>query len=128
IAQRAALVALESPMTWFDPIRAHYRVRRDAMVAAVRASEGLDCVTPDGGFFVWVDMSRWNGKQLAGRRIERSEDFADAMLDEAPVAMMPGTGFGDPNMLRLAFANGDAELDEAMRRVRQLTSGRPVAR
>ncbi|MBM4420518.1 MAG: pyridoxal phosphate-dependent aminotransferase [Chloroflexi bacterium] len=127
IAQKAAVAALSGSHAWFDPIREHYKVRRDSMVTSVNASKGMTCVSPDGTFFVWADMSEWIGKQLAGRAIKSSEEFAAVLLEDARVAVMPGTGFGDDRMLRLAFANGDAELAEGLRRIKAITSGGKVA-
>lgn len=126
IAQRAALAALSGPQDWIAGVRADYRRRRDELFAGVRELPGLACEVPDGSFFLWVDASWWIGRELAGRRVGRVEDFATILLDDARVAVMPGSGFGSPTHLRMSFAAPAAELREGLARMRALL-GAPAA-
>ncbi len=118
IAQRAALAALSGPQEWIAGVREDYARRRAELFAGVRDLPGLECEIPDGSFFLWVDASWWLGRELAGRPITTIEDFASALLEQARVAVMPGTGFGSPSHLRMSFAAPVPELREGLTRMR----------
>lgn len=114
IAQKAALAAIVGPQNEMEPIHNEYLARRDYFVEAVRGLQGLECLVPDGAFYVWVDASYWCGRKLLGRMIHSSDDLAAALLQEAGVAVMPGTGFGSPTHLRLSFAVSRSELESGI--------------
>jgi aspartate aminotransferase len=126
IAQRAAVAALTGPHDWLGPVRERYRVRRDEMVSAIRRSRGLGCEVPDGTFFVWTDMSELIGRNIGGRAIGSADDLATVLLDEARVAVMPGTGFGMNTHLRLAFAAPEDELADGLRRIAKVLAAAAV--
>lgn len=127
IAQRAALAALGGSQEWLLPVLEEYRRRRRAMVDGVRAIPGLSCLEPDGAFFIWVDMSAWFGRTIAGKRIATSDDLAGILLAERRVAVMPGTGFGSAAHLRLSFATAQDELAGGILRMRELLGAAMVA-
>jgi len=104
VAQKAALAAIEGPQDDQAVIREQYMARRDLLVEGVRRIRGLECLVPEGAFYVWVDASEWLGRTLAGRTIETVDDLAAVLLEEAGVAVMPGTGFGSPHHLRLSYS------------------------
>jgi aspartate aminotransferase len=114
IAQRAALAALEGPQNDLDHIRLEFKDRRDFLIERVRRIRGLECLIPDGAFYLWVDASAWRGQTLAGRAISTADDLADILLTEASVAIMPGTGFGSPTHLRLSYAVSMLELENGV--------------
>ncbi len=128
IAQRAALAALGGSQEWLAPVLEEYRRRRRALVDGVRAVPGLTCLEPDGAFFVWVDMSAWFGRTVAGKRIETSDDLAGVLLSERRVAVMPGTGFGSPAHLRLSFATARDELAGGILQMQELLGAAVAAR
>jgi aspartate aminotransferase len=83
-AQAAATAALRGPQQVVAEMRAAYQARRDAAVAALRAG-GVDVRVPSGAFYLWLDISPWAASDW---------DFAVALLDEAGVAVAPGSAFG----------------------------------
>jgi aspartate aminotransferase len=84
-AQAAATAALQGPQQVVAEMRAAYQARRDAAVAALRAG-GVDVRIPSGAFYLWLDISPWAASDW---------DFAVALLDEAGVAVAPGSAFGE---------------------------------
>lgn len=124
IAQRAALAAFSGPRDWLAAVRREYAQRRLTLARGVQRLRGLDCAIPDGSFYVWVDASGWIGQEVAGTRIARVEDLATLLLERERVAVMPGTGFGDPTRLRLSFAAPAAELEEGLARMKTLLGER----
>lgn len=83
--QGLALDALAAEPAWTATLQARYREKRDVTVAAVRALRGFACAVPEGTFYVFADIASF------GRP---SVDFARRVLDEARVALTPGSAFG----------------------------------
>lgn len=83
--QALALDALAAEPAWTATLQARYREKRDVTVAAVRALKGFACAVPEGTFYVFADISSF---------AQPSSDFARRVLDEARVALTPGSAFG----------------------------------
>ena len=85
---------------------------------------GLDCLTPEGAFYVFPSCKRLLGKtSAAGTRLETDEDFVMALLEETGVALVHGAAFGLPGHFRLSYAASNAELEEAIRRIQSFCAG-----
>jgi len=124
ISQWAALAALEGPQDYLAGRAAAFRRRRDAVVAALNACDGIACATPEGAFYVYPDISGCLGKTSAGgRRIETDEDFCTALLAEHDVAAVFGAAFGLSPHFRLSYAAADDQLAEACRRIAAFCAG-----
>ena len=97
-AQFAGIAALTGPQDCVEMMRSAYRSRRDAAVKAAN-EHGIDFVTPQGAFYLWLDVSQSGMK---------SRDFALALIREQGVATAPGTAFGTEGegWLRISLANG----------------------
>lgn len=117
IAQHAALEALAGvPGVVENDVQrmyAAYRERRAWLVPALNAVPGICCADPDGAFYVFPDVSAHFGK--AG--ITNSQSFADYLLDEARVAVVPGSGFGADSYVRISYATSMERLHEGVRRM-----------
>jgi aspartate aminotransferase len=124
ISQWAAVAALNGPQDFLADWRGVFQGRRDLVVAGLNAAPGLDCLTPEGAFYVFPSCKAVLGKTSAGGMPIRSdEDFVLGLLDEAGVALVHGTAFGLPGHFRLSYAASNAELEEAVRRINQFCSG-----
>ncbi|MFB6147036.1 MAG: pyridoxal phosphate-dependent aminotransferase [Halobacteriaceae archaeon] len=111
--QDAAIEALRTPERWLEQNRETYRERRDQLLSIVD-DWGLGLgYEPGGAYYLLVDVSDLPGDAF---------DVADLFLEEAGVAVTPGPDFGDEaaDYLRLSYATGTEEIDEAGRRVRAL--------
>jgi aspartate aminotransferase len=113
IAQHAALEALAGVDEDVQRMYEAYRERRAWLVPAINALPGFCCADPDGAFYVFPDVSANFGK--AG--ITNSQTFADFLLDEARVAVVPGSGFGADSFVRISYATSMERLHEGVRRM-----------
>ena len=124
IAQWAALEALDGPQEFLAGWRSKFQERRDLVVRGLNANTGLDCLTPEGAFYVFPSVKRLLGKTSAGGKpLATDEDFVMALLDETGVALVHGTAFGLPGHMRLSYAASNAELTDAMSRIQGFCAG-----
>lgn len=124
ISQYAAEAALTGPQDYVTDSRAVFQRRRDLVVAGLNACPGLDCPVPQGAFYVYPSMQGLIGTQSArGARIEGDEDFANALLEEAGVAVVFGAAFGLSPHFRISYAAADEVLSEALARIRAFCEG-----
>jgi aspartate aminotransferase len=118
VGQAAAVAALEGPQDIVGEMRAIYKRRRDMVVDALNAIPGISCHRPEGAFYVFPNIAGLLGRTTAkGARIETDADFAEALLDEAHVALVHGGAFGMSPYLRISYATDDASLARAMERI-----------
>ena len=124
ISQYAAEAALTGPQDYVAESRAVFQRRRDLVVAGLNACPGIDCPVPQGAFYVYPSIAALIGKtSAAGTRIDDDEAFANALLDEAGVAVVFGAAFGLSPHFRISYATSDAQLTEAMARIRRFCEG-----
>jgi aminotransferase len=109
-AQVAATAALDGDQSVIETMRLSYLRRRDLMVEAVNGIDGVSCNTPDGAFYVFMNIEETGLS---------SEDFALRLLDEQRVAVAPGISFGSlgESYVRLSYATSDAQIHEGMERI-----------
>jgi aspartate aminotransferase len=112
-AQAGALAALNGPQGFVRDLTVEYERRRDALHAALVAIPGLTCARPDGAFYLFPNVTR----HLSRRGIPDSISLAEAMLEDARVAVVPGEAFGGGGHVRISFARPMAELQEGARRL-----------
>jgi aspartate aminotransferase len=117
IAQRAAFAALESGTSLIGGMLDAFRRRRSLVVAGASALPGLALEEPEGAFYIFPDVSAHFGARAGGRTIDSSDDFSDFLLDEAEVAVVPGSAFGDDRCVRISFACADERLAAALERM-----------
>jgi aspartate aminotransferase len=117
VSQRAALAALTGPQDRVEEMRRAFDRRRHLAVERLTAMDGVVCPEPRGAFYVFPDVSGVLGREIGGRHVETTLDLADALLDAAKVAVVPGEGFGAPGCLRLSYALSDEDLEEGLDRI-----------
>lgn len=119
VSQQAALAALEGPKDFIRLSRAAFQGRRDLLVEHLNATPGLECATPAGAFYVFANCAGLLGRTSAGGRVlHTDEDVAHALLDEANVAVVPGSAFGLAPYIRIAYALDEASLLAASEAIR----------
>ncbi len=118
VSQWAAVAALNGPQ---DSVKSNleiYRTRRELVVNALNAIDGLECVMPDGAFYAYPSCEALlGGVTPAGQKIESDVDFCMALLQEQGVATVHGKAFGTSPNFRISYASSNQEIEEAMRRV-----------
>ena len=122
IAQKATVEAmLMDPATSKDIIsmRETFRQRRDMVYKLLCDIPGLKVCMPEGAFYFFPDVSAYYGKSFNGKKIENSTDMAFYLLNEANVATVMGSAFGDDDCIRLSYATSEELLREALRRMKE---------
>jgi aspartate aminotransferase len=117
----AAIVeALTNSESSVEQMRRTFAQRARLMYDRIRAVPGLRCPRPTGAFYVFPDISAYFGKRSPqGRTIDSSGAFAEALVEEANVAVVPGAAFGDAGEghVRLSFACSPEQIEEGCRRL-----------
>lgn len=117
ISQLAAVEALNGVDADVKRMYDAYCERRAWLVPALEAVEGICCADPDGAFYVFPDVSEFFGR----RGITDSQGFANFLLDEARVAVVPGAAFGADNFIRISYATSMERLREGVARIADAT-------
>ncbi len=120
ISQYAAVEALNGTQDYIGPHNEMFVRRRNLVVEALNAIDGIVCPVPEGAFYVYPSIAGLIGKTSpAGTLIENDEVFATALLEETGVAVVFGTAFGLSPNFRISYATSDALLEEACKRITQ---------
>jgi len=118
IAQKAALAALQGPTDALDEMVETYSKRRTWLVKALNDMEGVDCLMPDGAFYVFPSIAGWLGKTTADGVVLKDDVMVcEWLLDAAGVALVPGTAFGSAGQVRFSYAVAQETLEDAVNRV-----------
>jgi aspartate aminotransferase len=118
VSQAAALAAITGPDGEIERMRAEFDHRRQLMLTRLRAIPGVTCVEPKGAFYAFPDVSAFLGRTTpAGRRIEDDLALSDYLLDDARVAVVPGSAFFAPGFVRLSYATSEANIETALARI-----------
>ena len=103
--QYAAVVALGPESNdAIETMRAEFEKRAKVMADRLNSIDGLRCAQPTGAFYCFPDVSAHFGRTINDAKIKGSLDFAQALLEQKNVAVVPGVAFGCDNNIRLSFA------------------------
>ncbi|MCB1333670.1 MAG: pyridoxal phosphate-dependent aminotransferase [Roseivivax sp.] len=118
ISQWASVEALNGPQDFLAERSAAFERRRNLVVAALNAVEGITCPVPEGAFYVYPSIAGLIGKRAPdGTVIDNDETFARALLESTGVAVVFGSAFGLSPHFRISYATSDEALAEACRRI-----------
>lgn len=110
IAQKAAVAALSASDDFSNKIRVEFEKRRDYAVSRLKKMDKLDCVVPQGAFYIFCGISR-TGLD--------SSTFASRLLEETFVGLIPGKGFGMDDYMRISFATSIEQLTKGLDRLEE---------
>ena len=113
IAQKAALAAIEGPQAPVQMMLAEYRRRRDRLIEGLQSIPGIHCVPPHGAFYAYPNVGYYLKKDGLGD----TSVLASRLLEEAHVAVVPGTAFGTQEHIRISYATSLEHIDEGIRRM-----------
>ena len=113
ISQKAAIEAATGPQEPLREMIAEYKRRRDWLVPALNEIDGIQCAVPEGAFYVMPSV-----KNLFGKRVSNSAEFARLLLDEG-VVVTAGSAFDAEGYIRLSYANSLDQIREGVRRIAQ---------
>jgi len=113
ISQRASTVALNGDQSCVAEMNKAFKARHDFVVAGLNAIPGIACLPGAGTFYAFAHIEG----AMRALGIKDDNEFAEYLLVHAGVAVVPGSGFGAPNHMRLSFACSMQTLEEAVRRI-----------
>ena len=119
IAQKAAEAAYAGPQDCVETMRQAFHRRRDLIVALAKEIPGMKVLEPQGAFYLFPDVSAFFGKQYNGQTIHNADELVTYLLQEAHVALVSGSAFGEDNCIRFSYATSEDLITEAMRRVKE---------
>ncbi len=119
ISQAAAAAGLEASLDFFHPRLEALRNRRDVVLATLKRTAGcLSAGIPQGAFYVFANCSGMIGSTTPnGGKLVTDVDVASYLLEQAGIALVPGSAFGASPYIRIAFAIDDTRLAEACERL-----------
>ena len=117
IAQYAAATALSCGDKYIKSMITEYDVRRRLMHRLLNEIDGLSARLPKGAFYMMMNLTGIMGKKFRGQEITNSTQFAELLLSEKRVAVVPALAFGDDRYVRLSYATSRANIVEGMRRI-----------
>jgi aspartate aminotransferase len=118
VSQWATVEALNGSQDFIAPNNEMFVRRRNLVVKALNAIDGIICPTPEGAFYVYPSIAGLIGKtSAAGTVIENDEVFATALLEDTGVAVVFGAAFGVSPNFRISYATSDENLVEACKRI-----------
>jgi aspartate aminotransferase len=119
IAQKAAEAAYAGPQDCVEEMRKAFHRRRDLIVELAKEIPGMKVLEPQGAFYLFPDVSSYFGKQYNGQTIHNADDLVTYLLQEAHVALVSGSAFGEDNCIRFSYATSEDLITEAMRRTKE---------
>ncbi|MBR6028845.1 MAG: pyridoxal phosphate-dependent aminotransferase [Clostridia bacterium] len=117
IAQYAALKALQGDQTCVKEMVAEFEQRRNVICERINAIEGLSCRKPQGAFYVMMNIGEIMSRRYHGRTIESSLDFAELLLADKQVAVVPGIAFEAEGFCRLSYATSLENINKGLDRI-----------
>jgi len=126
VSQAAALAALTGPQDFVAQSRERFQARRDQIVQALNAIDGIQCASPEGAFYVFPQCSGLFGATLPdGSTLQNSEQWVLHLLNAQNLAVLQGSAYGVDTHFRISFAASDAVLEEGCRRIAQARAQLP---
>lgn len=118
ISQHASLEALTGPQDDVEKMVREFEKRRNFIFEKITEIPDIQCVKPQGAFYVFPNVTSYLGKGLNGRTISNSVEFADFLLEEAKVALVPGEAFGSGSHIRISYSTSMANIEEGLNRIK----------
>ncbi|WP_226034717.1 pyridoxal phosphate-dependent aminotransferase [Aquibacillus saliphilus] len=115
ISQYAALSAYTSSQDEVDMMRDAFKERLENLYQLIIDIPGIECVKPKGAFYLFPNVS----EAAKSNGFNNVDDWVTALLEEEKVALVPGSGFGAPNNVRLSYAISLDQLEEAAKRIKR---------
>lgn len=119
ISQKAATVALNGPQECVADMNQAFKTRHDFVVEGLNALPGISCLPGWGTFYAFANIEQ--AMQMTGAADDNA--FAEFLINEAGVAVVPGSAFGAPGHFRLSFASSVDTLRDALGRIQRALSG-----
>lgn len=117
VTQRGAITALTGDLRPTEAMAKEFTRRRARMLELLKAIPGITVVEPDGAFYVFPVITAYFGKTDGTNEIKDADDLCMYLLNNAHVSTVTGRAFGEPDCIRISFANSMEKIEEAMSRI-----------
>jgi aspartate aminotransferase len=122
ISQAAAIEALTGDQASVDIMLAEYRRRRDFLIRALNAIDGVSCIEPEGAFYAFPNIS---GVLTRNPKIATSAAFAQYLIETAYLVLTPGSAFGCEGYARISYATDYETLQQGVARLAEAIAQLP---
>ncbi|MBK6634805.1 MAG: pyridoxal phosphate-dependent aminotransferase [Chitinophagaceae bacterium] len=119
VTQRAAITALTGDMKPTAMMLAEFTKRRKRVMELLTKIPGLVCSEPQGAFYVFPQVNSFFGKADGEHKIENADDLCMYLLNSAHVSTVTGRAFGEPNCIRISFANSVENIEKGFAKIKE---------
>jgi aspartate aminotransferase len=117
VTQRAAITALVGDLKDTQTMVTEFTRRRKRVLELLTTIPGVECSSPNGAFYVFPVMKYYFGKKDGDTVIENADDLCMYLLNKAHVSTVTGRAFGEPDCIRISFANSMEKIEEGYKRI-----------
>jgi aspartate aminotransferase len=122
VTQRGAIVALTGDLKPSIEMNVEFTKRRARMLELLKGIPGVSIAEPDGAFYVFPVVKEYFGKKVGDETIKDADDLCMYLLNTAHVSTVTGRAFGEPDCIRISFANSMSKIEDAMARITKAMS------
>jgi aspartate aminotransferase len=119
IAQRAAITALDSPLSATYQMVKEFKERKQRVMELLKELPSLKCTEPDGAFYIFPEVKSYFGKKAGSEKINNASDLCMYLLNVSHVSTVTGDAFGEPGCIRISFANNMKNIEEGFKRIKK---------
>jgi len=119
VTQRAAITALTSDLAPTREMVKEFEKRKQRIIEWMKKIPGLSWPEPEGAFYVFPLVKNYYGKKINGKIIENADDLCMYLLNDCHVSTVTGRAFGEPDCIRISFANSMTNIEKGMERIKQ---------
>jgi aspartate aminotransferase len=117
VTQRAAIIALTADLSTTNVMVKEFARRKQHVKELLSAIPGIQCSEPDGAFYVFPVVKHYFGKKDGNEVIQNADDLCMYLLNKAHVSTVTGRAFGEPDCIRISFANNMEKIEEGYKRI-----------
>jgi len=122
VTQRGAIVALTGDLKPSIEMNVEFTKRRARMLELLKGIPGVSIAEPDGAFYVFPVVKEYFGKKVGDEIMKDADDLCMYLLNTAHVSTVTGRAFGEPDCIRISFANSMSKIEDAMARITKAMS------
>jgi len=119
VTQRAAITALTTDLRPSMQMTEEFTRRRERILQLLKNIPGTHGAEPDGAFYIFPVVKSFFGKSDGEETINNADDLCMYLLNKAHVSTVTGRAFGEPDCIRISFANSMEKIEEAMSRIKE---------
>lgn len=118
ITQRAAIAALTGDMSSTWNMLKEFSLRRKKVMELIQNLPGIACIEPEGAFYVFPQVNNYFGKKYEETVINNADDLCMYLLHKAHVSTVTGKAFGEPDCIRISFANSMKNIETGFAKIK----------